>query len=291
MVKILEQSDTIYNLASLKELLHRKGLNMRFAWLVLSKLRLHTQRDLLMISILLRTMRRIINEEIKLKAKTVQNSEGGIEEQYMGATQIEEYKEVITLYMNALIKKKINKHKEVFEETLTGLFLARMSVLGIVYSINLKTEEFFYLQSIDILVDIFESPYRNPALFLSSVQSYFHMDFKPELLRQVRSDKLQFLSKSQPLSKSDLKSVSFHVASFFSLREQAYFNLARQITNASKDGQKKIPGKIKTKSDKDKLKSSFQKPPRPSDKLISSRSDLKNGIGPVSITNNSVVDH
>lgn len=37
--KIIEQSDNIYNSHSLKELLHRKGLNMRFLWIILVKLK------------------------------------------------------------------------------------------------------------------------------------------------------------------------------------------------------------------------------------------------------------
>lgn len=69
VVKIIESSDNIYNSASLKELFHRKGLNLRFQWVVLTKLRLHTQRELLMIDIILRVMRKIVNEEIKLKSK------------------------------------------------------------------------------------------------------------------------------------------------------------------------------------------------------------------------------
>ena len=41
VAKIVEQSDTIYNVKSLKELMHRKGLNMRFEWIVLAKLRIN----------------------------------------------------------------------------------------------------------------------------------------------------------------------------------------------------------------------------------------------------------
>jgi hypothetical protein len=69
VTKIIEQSDNIYNSQSLKELMHRKGLNMRFLWIVLAKLRVNQYRDMIMIDILIRVMRRIINEEIKLKSK------------------------------------------------------------------------------------------------------------------------------------------------------------------------------------------------------------------------------
>ena len=42
--KVLDYSDTIFNIKNLKELLHRKGLNHRFLWAVLPKLRLNFSR-------------------------------------------------------------------------------------------------------------------------------------------------------------------------------------------------------------------------------------------------------
>ena len=41
VTKIIEQSDNVYNSATIKELLHRKGLNMRFEWIILAKLRIN----------------------------------------------------------------------------------------------------------------------------------------------------------------------------------------------------------------------------------------------------------
>jgi hypothetical protein len=79
--------------------------------------------------------------------------------------------------MNAILKRKFTKYKQVSDETLLGLFLSRMSVLGILFSINLKKEEYIYLESKDILEDIIEAPSRNPVLFVNAVQSYFKIDF------------------------------------------------------------------------------------------------------------------
>lgn len=39
VAQTLESSDKYQNNLSFKELMHRKGLNMRFSWIVLSKLR------------------------------------------------------------------------------------------------------------------------------------------------------------------------------------------------------------------------------------------------------------
>ncbi len=65
--------------------MHRKGLNMRFSWFVLVKLRLNCSRELVMTDILLRIMRKIINEEIKTRSITISSSSADqkmITEQY-----------------------------------------------------------------------------------------------------------------------------------------------------------------------------------------------------------------
>ena len=66
VAKVLETSDRVTNINALKELLHRKGLNMRFLWVLLTKVKLKQSRDLIMIAILIRVMRRIVNEEVKI---------------------------------------------------------------------------------------------------------------------------------------------------------------------------------------------------------------------------------
>jgi hypothetical protein len=73
-VLVLEKSDKIFNSLSLQDLMHRKGLNRRFNWIILAKLRQNWQRELLMIDILMRVMRKIINEEIKIKSISVSNN-------------------------------------------------------------------------------------------------------------------------------------------------------------------------------------------------------------------------
>lgn len=66
VAKILDTSDRVSNVEALKSLMHRKGLNLRFLWVLLTKVKLKFARDLVMAAILVRTMRRIVNEEIKL---------------------------------------------------------------------------------------------------------------------------------------------------------------------------------------------------------------------------------
>ena len=46
--------------------MHRKGLSMRFLWVLLTKVKLKQARELIMAAIIVRTMRRIVNEEVKI---------------------------------------------------------------------------------------------------------------------------------------------------------------------------------------------------------------------------------
>ena len=70
VAKIMETSDRVLNIDTLKSLMHRKGLNLRFLWVLLTKVKLKQSRDLIMVAILVRTMRRIINEEVKIGSAT-----------------------------------------------------------------------------------------------------------------------------------------------------------------------------------------------------------------------------
>lgn len=141
---------------------------------------------------------------------------------------------MICFYVNTLLKRKILKYKQVFEETLLGLFLQRMSVINMVHNLGLKGEEYFYIESKDILEDIIDLPAKNPALFLNSISSYFRLEFKPEFLRTLRQDRYVFIARHQ-LSKGDIKPLSCRTSleTPFSLKEEAYFMLAHYISKTT----------------------------------------------------------
>ena len=232
IAKIIENSDTISNIQTLKDLLHRKGLNLRFEWLLLAKLKSNFHRELVMIHILVRTMKRIINEEIKLKAqvftankpkpfssvapkslaehqKLHHDANGSKDNQKQFAHFIgnhyESFKDNIVFLSNTLLRRKFSKQKHVFDEVLIGLFLNRLKVYPIMNSIvclgmslhqnYLKDYEINYVQSKCILDHIISAPSQNPALYMNSIQSYFKIDLDPEFMRRCRQDKFLFLSQ------------------------------------------------------------------------------------------------
>jgi len=166
---------------------------MRFCWAVLSKLRWNHARELVMIEIILKVMRKIVNEEVRSRSIVIssspsQRSANQIEEYFQagGSGQVDTYKETIVFFMNTILKRKIHKNKTVFDEILLSLFLSRASILHLLPFISLKKEENNYLESKDILEDIIEAPSKNPSLFINSVISYFKLEFNKDFLRQLR---------------------------------------------------------------------------------------------------------
>jgi len=51
--------------------------------------------------------------------------------------QTELYKENVVLVLNAMMKNKFAKYKQVFDEVLLGLFLSRMKVLSMAHTLEL----------------------------------------------------------------------------------------------------------------------------------------------------------
>ena len=82
VAKIINNSDKIFCIAALKELMHRKGLNLRFMWLVLTKVQLQFGRELIMIAILVRVMRKVINEEVKIKSRILKVQSNQLDQEY-----------------------------------------------------------------------------------------------------------------------------------------------------------------------------------------------------------------
>ena len=128
------------------------------------------------------------------------------------------------------MKNKFAKYKHIFNETLLGLFLSRLKILTLAHSLNLSGTQLNYLESKDIINHVLEMPSQNPILFLNSVQTYFNIEFKQDFARKFRQDKFFILNKPQPIGRSDITQINHKVDTYFSLRDHAYFILARKIS-------------------------------------------------------------
>jgi len=55
------------------------------------------------------------------------------------------------MFVNAVLKNKFAKYKAVFDDTLLGLFLHRLKVLSLAFTLELPDQELNYLESKDLL--------------------------------------------------------------------------------------------------------------------------------------------
>ena len=94
------------------------------------------------------------------------------------------------------MKNKFSKYKQVFDETLLGLFLSRLKIISLAHQLDLPQHEINYLESKDLIENIIEMPSRNPILFLNSVQEYFNLQYQRDFIRLYRQDKYYILNKS-----------------------------------------------------------------------------------------------
>lgn len=76
------------------------------------------------------------------------------------------------------MKNKFAKYKQVFDETLLGLFLSRLKVMTLAHSLELTSTQLNYLESKDIIDHVLEMPSQNPILFLNAMQTYYNLDYK-----------------------------------------------------------------------------------------------------------------
>lgn len=111
--------------------MHMKGLNMRFLWLILPKLTLKKARELVMISIMLRVMKGVVCHKTQQKCLQM------IDVPFYNASSADQVKESIAMFANAVLKNKFAKYKTVFDDTLLGLFLHRLQVHSLAFTLEL----------------------------------------------------------------------------------------------------------------------------------------------------------
>lgn len=118
IVDQLENSDAILNFASLKELFHKKGVNMRFEWIVYARLKREKAKVLVGADILTRCMKRMLAEKTSKRLKYFRKPVGtGLMDPAAQKKKMEEiiqdktdffledfYKKALCLYINALIR-------------------------------------------------------------------------------------------------------------------------------------------------------------------------------------------
>ena len=93
------------------------------------------------------------------------------------------------------MKNKFAKYKQVFDESLLGLFLSRLKVLTLAHSLELTQTQLNYFESKDIIDHVLEMPSSNPIMFLNAISTYFNFEYRKEFTRLYRQDKYYILNK------------------------------------------------------------------------------------------------
>lgn len=60
-------------------------------------------------------------------------------------------KESVAMFVNAILKNKFAKYKSVFDETLLAMFLHRLKVVSLAFTLEMPSQEMNYLESKDLL--------------------------------------------------------------------------------------------------------------------------------------------
>ena len=71
----LGKTDKIQNFNTLKESFHKRGLNMRFEWIVLAKMERKDMKERLGIDILVRTLKQMLDSATSKKLKTMRSND------------------------------------------------------------------------------------------------------------------------------------------------------------------------------------------------------------------------
>jgi hypothetical protein len=83
-----------------------------------------------MISIMLRVMKRVVYAKVTTKQFV---PETGL---YNGSN-LDTFKESVAMFVNAILKNKFAKYKAVFDETLLSIFLHRLKVISLAFTLSL----------------------------------------------------------------------------------------------------------------------------------------------------------
>jgi alpha-tubulin suppressor-like RCC1 family protein len=231
-LSILEGTDNITNHSSLKHLLHRKGLNNRDEWIVLSKLRDERSVRLVETDILARAVVKWVWYEI-YEEKNV---------------SFDKYRELMVNTTKELLYP-LHNPKPIYQPVLLMLFFMRLKSIKLakdlrklpdnsasrLFSINSKKKgsSLEYLLSHDILKNLSTAAARSPAFFITALEYHGRFTFKEEILYKVRCDDFNFLISDPVLRKEDIISLKLNVCSVLSLREDTYITLLKQIDQSN----------------------------------------------------------
>ncbi len=246
IVDQLENTDNIINFASLKELFHRKGINMRLEWIVFIKVKNERARALLAADILARCVKKMFDDKTSRKLSRFRKL---APLNYFEASAMKEkfdellhdknefllenyYKRLLCQCLNILIKGQpdVPEEEEAFYcELSTDIFLHRMRIYDIAKRL-LDTRSFDSYLSAELISTVINTGCLQAGLFLDACEYHLKLSFATEVIRQIRNDKfINWVSAyAQPIKTIDIN-IIFSAESYSTVRERCYLLLLKLL--------------------------------------------------------------
>lgn len=209
----LETSEDIWNVNSLKELLHRKGLNYRHEWIIYSKCRSEKAQVLLESDLLARAVWKVLNAR------------------FPRTLNFSTYRELVIKSISPIISFSTKSYDQFL---LLALFMERLKALRdatkfhkstdasasrIIDPFKQKKHSFDFLCSTEMLEKIITVGNRYPAQFLEAIEYHCHIQFNEDLISSVKCDGYYFINKDKKLEAKDIIGFSLSAHGLSSLRE------------------------------------------------------------------------
>lgn len=209
----LETSEDITNVNSLKELIHRKGLNYRHEWILYSRCRNERAQTLLESDLLARAVWKVVCHKLP---------------QHLS---FQAYCETIIKTVAPLVKPNTKcddlLYISLFMERLKSLRDASKfrkksdeSASRIIEPFKIKKKSFDYLSSSEILEKISASGSKNPGQFLEALEYHSKISFTEELMSACKCDGYYFYQNEHNVDVESIIGMQLSVHSLSSLREE-----------------------------------------------------------------------
>jgi alpha-tubulin suppressor-like RCC1 family protein len=252
VIEQLEAADSTINFAGMKDLFHSKGVNMRYEWIVYSKLTRAKAKAMVGVDIVVRTLKKMLNMMSSKKMRTYKKMWMGLystqkTQAMMGASKRDKtddfntekfdlfaenfFKKYLANYSNFLIKlgnEGSQEEEEFFNQFHTNLFINRMRILE--HGKKLLENDFDILTNTEVIRELINLPFLNLNLYADALEHHFNLSINYELLRQIRNDKYTYVlsTMTSAFRPTDLNSI-FQASSYLTVRERCYTMLLKLL--------------------------------------------------------------
>jgi alpha-tubulin suppressor-like RCC1 family protein len=246
IIDTLENTDSIINFNSLKELFHRKGVNMRLEWLVYVRLKRERSKVLVGADILARCLKKMISEKTSKKmSKFKKQAPLGYFEASAMKEKFDEllldkneflienlFKKLLCQALNILVRgtpEGPDNEDLFYAELTTDLFLHRMRILDISKRL-IDAQSFDGFLSSETITNVINIACLHASVFFDAIEYHMKVGIAYEVKRQVRNDKYVFWVSTygQAIKPQDIN-VIFSSETYLPIKDRCYLLLLKLL--------------------------------------------------------------